>query len=117
VRTRYNQRITYQRAKPRDPKGIEPWFEVVPATFQEHGIHEDDIWNFDETDFEMGMCTTSRAITAVERSERSRTVGQGNREWVTIIEYISSKVVSIPPVVILEGKEHQAPWYQELNLP
>ncbi|EYE90012.1 uncharacterized protein EURHEDRAFT_417877, partial [Aspergillus ruber CBS 135680] len=25
-----------------------------------HGIHEDDIWNFDETGFAMGLCTTSR---------------------------------------------------------
>jgi hypothetical protein len=65
----------------------------------------------------MGLCTTSKVITAVERSERPRTFIQGNREWVTIIECVSSKGISIPPVVILKGKEHQAPWYQESNLP
>jgi hypothetical protein len=117
LRTRYNRRITYQRAKQEDPKVIKQWFETIREAVQEHGIHEDDIWNFDETGFAMGLCTTSKVITAVERSERPRTVIQGNREWVTIIECMSSKGISIPPVVILKGKEHQAPWYQEPNLP
>lgn len=117
LRTRYNRRISYQRAKQEDPKIIKQWFELVHATIQEYGIHENDIWNFDETGFAMGLCTTSKVITAVDRSERPRTVIQGNREWVTIIECVSSKGISIPPVVILKGKEHQAPWYQESNLP
>jgi hypothetical protein len=65
----------------------------------------------------MGLCTTSKVITAVERSERPRTVIQGNREWVIIIECVSSKGVSIPPAVILKGKEHKAAWYEESNLP
>jgi hypothetical protein len=56
----------------------------------------------------MGLCTTSKVITAVERSERPHIVIQGNYEWVIIIECISSKGTSIPPVVILKGKEHQA---------
>jgi hypothetical protein len=30
---------------------------------------------------------------------------------------VSSKGISIPPAVILKGKEHQAAWYQESNLP
>ncbi|ODM14306.1 hypothetical protein SI65_10303 [Aspergillus cristatus] len=113
LRTRYNQRITYQRAKQEDPKVIRQWFETVHKAIEEHGIHEDDIWNFDETGFAMGLCTTSKVITAVERSERPRTVIQGNQEWVTIIECVSSKGISTPPVVILKGKEHQAAWYQE----
>jgi hypothetical protein len=61
----------------------------------------------------MGLCTTSKVITAVERSERPRTVIQGNREWLTIIQCVSSKGLSIPPVLILKAKQHQAAWYQE----
>jgi hypothetical protein len=76
---------------------------LVHATIQEHGIHEDDIWNFDETGFVMGLCSTAKVITAVERSEQPRRVIQGNREWVTIIESVSSKGVSIPVIVILKG--------------
>ena len=113
LRTRYNQRITYQRAKQEDPRVIISWFQAVHAAIQEHGIHEDDIWNFDETGFAMGLCSTSKVITAVERSERPCTVIQGNCEWVTIIETVSSKGIHIPPVIILKAASQQAAWYQE----
>ncbi|KKA21789.1 hypothetical protein T310_4188 [Rasamsonia emersonii CBS 393.64] len=116
LRTRYNRRITYQRAKQEDPRVIIPWFQAVHAAIQEHGIHEDDIWNFDETGFAMGLCSTSKVITAAERSERPRTVIQGNREWVTIIETVSSKGIHIPPVIILKAASQQAAWYQEPTL-
>ncbi|KAJ6103443.1 hypothetical protein N7486_005870 [Penicillium sp. IBT 16267x] len=86
LRTRYNRRISYQRAKQEDPKVIKQWFTTVREVIQEHGIHKDDIWNFDETGFTMGLCSTSKVITAVERSERPRRVIQGNREWVIIVE-------------------------------
>ena len=65
----------------------------------------------------MGVCIISKVITAVERSKRPYTVIQGNQEWVTIIECVSSKGISIPLVVILKAKEHQAAWYQEPGLP
>jgi hypothetical protein len=116
LRTRYNRRISYQRAKQEDPKVIKQWFATVREVIQEHGIHEDDIWNFDETGFAMGLCSTSKVITAVERSERPRRVIQGNREWVTIVECVSSKGIYIPPLIILKAKEHQAAWYQESAL-
>jgi hypothetical protein len=79
LRTRYTRRMTYQRAKQEDPKVIIPWFETVQTAIQEHGIHEDDIWNFDETGFAMGLCSTPKVFTAAERSERPRRVIQGNR--------------------------------------
>lgn len=113
IQTRYNRRITYQRAKQEDPKVIKQWFATVREAIQEHSIHDDDIWNFDETGFAMGLCSTSKVITAVDRSERPRRVIQGNREWVTIIECVSSKGISIPPWVILKAGSHQAAWYQE----
>ena len=117
VRTRYNRRISYQRAKQEDPRIIKQWLDTVFETIQKHGIHEDDIWNFDETGFAMGLCTTSKVVTAAECSERPRTVIQGNREWVTIIECIGSSGCYIPPLIILKGKEQQAIWYQEPDLP
>jgi hypothetical protein len=66
LRTRYNRRISYQRAKQEDPEVIKQWFITVREAIQEYGIHEEDIWNFDETGFAMGLCSTSKVITAVE---------------------------------------------------
>ena len=114
--TRYSRRITYQRAKQEDPRVIIPWFQNVHKAIHEHGIHEDDIWNFDETGFAMGLCSTAKVITAIERCERPRRVIQGNREWVTIIETVSSKGVHISPVIILKAGNQQAAWFQEPKL-
>jgi hypothetical protein len=51
LRTQYSRRITYQRTKQEDPRVIIPWFQTVHAAIQEHGIHGDDILNFDGTSF------------------------------------------------------------------
>ena len=115
--TRFNRRISYQHAKQENPTIIKQWFKTVYEAIQEYGISEDDIWNFDETGFAMGLCSTSKVITSIERSERPRRVIQGNREWVSIIECIGSRGCQIPPLIILKGKEQQAVWYQESNLP
>jgi hypothetical protein len=45
-----------------------------------------------------------------------RRVIQGNREWVTIIECVSSKGISIPPWIILKAGPQHATWYQEPSL-
>ena len=80
IYTQYTRQITYQHAKQEDPKIIIPWFQTVQAAIQEHGIHEDNIWNFDKIGFAIGLCSSSKIITAIERSERPYKVIQGNRK-------------------------------------
>src|SRR5207248_666309 len=77
----------------------------------QYGILDEDIWNFDETGFQMGVIATSRVVTGTDRAGRPRTVQPGNREWVTIIEAINAQRVTIPPLVIFEALMHQASWY------
>lgn len=43
LRTRYNRRISYQRAKQEDLEVIKQWFITVREAIQEYSIHEDDI--------------------------------------------------------------------------
>src|ERR1700704_5370978 len=68
LRIRYNRRITYQRAKMEDPKIIREWFQRVQQSIIQYGIHQDDIWNFDETGFAMGLCSTAKVITSADHS-------------------------------------------------
>ncbi|EGU71996.1 hypothetical protein FOXB_17495 [Fusarium oxysporum f. sp. conglutinans Fo5176] len=53
--TRRFRRYDYQRAKCEDPTIIRGWFRLVENTIAKYGIQLDDIWNFDETGFMMGM--------------------------------------------------------------
>jgi hypothetical protein len=87
----YNRKFDVQRAECEDPKLISLWFKLVGDTIAKYGVVEEDIFNFDETGFQMGVISTSKVITTSDRKGRPRTRQPGNREWVIAIEAISAK--------------------------
>ena len=108
----YNRKFDYQRAECQDPELISLWFKLVGDTITKYGVTDEDIYNFDETGFQMGVISTSKVITTSERKGRPRTTQPGNRKWVTVIEAVNAKGWAIPPFVIFDGKLHQTTWYQ-----
>ena len=60
VKARYSRRYDHQRALCEDPKIIQGWFNLVHNIIAKYGILEQDIYNFDETGFSMGMTSTSK---------------------------------------------------------
>jgi predicted DNA-binding transcriptional regulator YafY len=64
--TRFSRRYDYQRAKCEDLKTISEWFSLVQKTIISYGIDPDDIYNFDETGFVMGLIATAKVITRKE---------------------------------------------------
>jgi hypothetical protein len=117
LRSSYNRKYDYQRAKCEDPALIRSWFQLVHNTIEKYGILDTDIYNFDETGFQMGVISTAKVITGAERSRKPVSVQPGNREWVTAIDCICADGQSLPPVIIFEGKVHQSPWYHCAELP
>jgi len=117
LKSRYNRKYDYQRAKCEDPELIRDWFQRVQRTKAEYGIADDDIYNFDETGFQMGVVSTAKVITGTDRAGRPRTIQPGNREWVTVIETICARGIAIPPLVIFEAVMHQAVWYADGLIP
>jgi hypothetical protein len=114
---KYNRRYDYQRALCEDPVKIGAWFTSVKDAVTKYGILEDDIYNFDETGFAMGMITTAKVITGADKKGRARTIQPGNREWVTITATINAMGWQVPPFVIFAGKHHQSTWYETPGLP
>ena len=55
LRTRFSKRYDYQRALNEDPKSIREWFATVQRVIDDNGIQPEDIYNFDETGFAMGL--------------------------------------------------------------
>lgn len=53
----------YERAKCEDPKLIQEHFDRVRAAISKYGIVLEDIYNFDDTGFAIGLCTTAKIIT------------------------------------------------------
>ena len=63
---RFLRSYNYERAKCKDPKLIMEWFSLVQKTILQYGIDPDDIYNFDETGFAIGLIATAKVITRRE---------------------------------------------------
>lgn len=64
--SRFSRRYDYRRAQCEDPKALREWFNCVNQAVQENGITPDDIYNFDETGFAMGLIATAKVVTRAE---------------------------------------------------
>lgn len=114
LQSRYTRKYDYQRALCEDSKIIADWFRLVNNTRAKYGITDEDIYNFDETGFQMGVIGTARVVTRSERAGRASIIQPGNREWVTVVEAINASGWAIPPMIIFAGKLHQTAWYKAL---
>ena len=45
---------------------IRPWFDLVQCTINKNGIQPEDIYNFDETGFTMGLIATAKVVIRTE---------------------------------------------------
>jgi hypothetical protein len=117
LKIRFQRRYDYKRAKCEDPTVIRNWFKLVQKTIAKYGIQSDDIWNFDETGFMMGVISSGMVVTGAERHGRPKSVQPGNREWVTVIQAINAAGWAIEPFIVVAGQNHLSNWYQECNLP
>jgi len=50
-----------------------------------YGITDEDIYNFDETGFMMGMIFNGTVVTISDGCGRAQLVQSGDREWATVI--------------------------------
>lgn len=62
IKAKYSRRYDYQRAKCDDPQTIQTWYDRIASTKQKWGILDEDIYNFDETGFQMGVIATARVL-------------------------------------------------------
>ena len=93
---------------------IQQWFNLVQETIIQYGIASEDIYNFDETGFAMGLTATARVITHAEYYGRRSILQPGNREWVTSIETINATGWALPPYLIFKGKVFIESWFDDL---
>jgi hypothetical protein len=101
----------YLRALCENPEAITKWFDVVATQKAKYAIHEDDIYNFDETGFMMGKIQPTMIVTGTERKRQAKKIQPGNREWATLVACASSTGYTIPAFLILAAKIHLAQWY------
>jgi len=113
----YNRAKDRQRILQEDPEVIGAWFTLVERMKIKYGIHDEDVHNFDETGFQMGVIGSMKVVTGSERRRRPDLIQPGNREWVTVIQGICAAGYAIPPFIIYKGRVHISAWYEEVNIP
>ena len=117
LKTRFSRKYNHQRAECEDPKLIKEWFNRVQITIMQYGIAYEDIYNFDETGFAMGLIATAKVVTRAETAGRPALLQPGNREWVTTIECVNAMGWALPPCIVFKGKSHIQAWYEDNALP
>lgn len=63
LRTCFSRRYDYQRTLNEDPKSLRAWFATVQRIVDKNGIQLEDIYNFDETGFAMGLISAQKVVT------------------------------------------------------
>jgi hypothetical protein len=100
----FNRAKDRQRILQEDPETISAWFGLVEDTKAKYGVHGDDVHNFDETGFQMGVIGSMKVVTGAERRARPELVQPGDREWVTVIQSICAAGFATPPFIIYKGR-------------
>jgi hypothetical protein len=67
LKFRLNRQCNRQRVLYNDPEVIRPWFDLVRNVKAKYSILDEDIYNFDETGFTMGVGNRVKIVTASER--------------------------------------------------
>jgi hypothetical protein len=111
IQTRFSRRYNYSRALQEDPRIIREWFKYVEDTITQYGILPEDIYNFDETGFAMGLVSTAKVVTRAEYYGRRSVIQPGNREWVTTVEAINACGWVLPPMIIFKSKRYLESWF------
>ena len=98
LKSKCTRKYDYQRAKCEDPKLIKAWFARVQETIEKNGILMEDIYNMDETGFQMGVASTAKVVCGSEtKQSHAKALQPGNREWVTAIVAVNAAGWSPPP--------------------
>jgi hypothetical protein len=113
LQARFFRKYDYKRAQCKDPDAINAWFRLVRNTVAKYGIVDADIYNFDETGFQIGVIANGMVVTNSERRSNVKMRQPGNREWVTVIQGIRALGFCIPPFIVVSGKYHLSTWYED----
>ena len=114
--TCFSWKYDHQWALCENPSKIQEWFKLIWKTIEEWGITDEDIYNFNETGFIMGIVATAKVITQINKQSHSSLIQSGNCEWVITIETINVSDWVLPSMIIFAGKTHHTNWFINADL-
>ena len=108
LRTEKAEKIEAVRNEVR-AEDLEKWFMKLERVVQKFDILPENIYNMDETGFNIGDFEARHVV--VDTSVQTRYQAQpAQQEWVTAIECICADGSSIPPLMIFTGETFVWQW-------
>lgn len=95
-----------QRALSNTESGYRTYWENLSYIIMKYNIPPENIWNFDEKGFIIGLCGRYIIYVRPERANPGKLPSSGNRQSITDGETISAAGKSLPPYIITKGKIH-----------
>jgi hypothetical protein len=97
------RKIEASRAEAATPEQVRAFLELFEATRIRLNIQMEDIWNMDETGIALGVCTNTQVL-ASSKKKKAYVKTPENREWVSIVEAVSSTGQKLQCLVIFKGQ-------------
>lgn len=85
------------------------YFEKLRAAINEFEVSPENVYNMDETGFNIGVAEDRNVIVDGTVSTRYQAQG-GRQEWVTSVDCICADGSSIPPLIIFTGASIMSNW-------
>lgn len=112
---RKQKTLDYKRMNAHNPEDILDWFRRFKSVYEEKGIQPQDLYNYDETGFRIGIGRDQWIVT-LDPNRQSYLASSTNRELVTSCEVISADGYVLPPMLILAGTMHLEDWATKTDL-
>ena len=90
-------------------KELENWFIELSRIVQDFNILPENIYNMDETGFNIGDFEARHVVINISVNSRYQ-AQPGRQEWVTSIECICPDGTAISPLIVFRGKNLSTQW-------
>jgi DDE superfamily endonuclease/Tc5 transposase DNA-binding domain len=100
----YARRIEAARLEQSTEENVKKWLDAVSSTLQDNDIRPCNVYNMDETGFNIGAMQAGRVVVDMTRNVNYKK-HPGRQEWVTVVESICADGTVIPPLVIFKGEK------------
>ncbi|KAJ5138584.1 uncharacterized protein N7515_003432 [Penicillium bovifimosum] len=111
---RRRRALDVERATALDKSVVDRWFKDYERVVTENGICQQDIYNFGETGFQIGVDRDQFIITR-EPKKKLFNGSITDRESVTVLEAVSADGFTCPPLTILSAKQALLRWFDAIQ--
>jgi len=95
--------IEGSRVREASVEKLKPWFDEFKHVIDEYKVDIKNIYNMDETGFNIGVMQASLIIINKTICTQLQ-AAPGRQEWISIIECVSMDGTTIPPLTIFKGE-------------